>query len=92
MSGVSNFSAPLVNFDATLDETYFCMLILKGPVMAGGGSCWGGCWAGRGGERRWEEEKEADGSSGSGMALVVEEEPTAPEVTSGLREGEGEIA
>jgi len=45
---------------------------------------------GRGGQKRREEE-ESDGSSGSGMALLVEEEPTAPEVTWGLRERWSEI-
>jgi len=89
VSGVSNFRAPLVNLDVMPDEAYFSMLILKCPLVVGGGSGWGGCWVGRGGERRREEEKESDGSSGSGMALLVEEEPTAPEVTWGLRDGAG---
>jgi len=89
VSGVSNFRAPLVNLNVMPDEAYFSMLILKCPLVVGGGSGWRGCWVGRGGERRREEEKESDGSSGSGRALLVEEEPTAPEVTWGLREGWG---
>ena len=89
VSGVSNFRAPLVNLDVMPDEAYFSMLILKWPLVVGGGSGWGGCWVGRGGERRREEEKESAGSSGSGTALLVEKEPTAPEVTWGLREGWG---
>ena len=88
VSGVSSFSAPLVNLEATLGETYFCMLILKGPVMVGGGCGLGGCWVGRGGERRSEEEEAGRACSGSGMASVLEDGFRSPEEAWGLREKE----